>query len=389
METAPDAPRADAAHALARSWLGSDLTPSERDDAEAAMTWLLDDRAPAVRAALADALADSDAAPRHIILSFANDIPPIAALVLMRSPLFLDAELVDFAALGESDMQMAIARRPSVSATVAASLAETGELDACLELLANPAATLTRGALERLVERFDSNAELRKALMTRPGVPLAVKQKLVAQLAESLCRVPTVGSGLKADRARTVLGEARDRITVAMAQDADGADMVSLVEHLRASAQLTPTLLLRALCTGNMRLFVVALADLGDMPARRVEAVLAGGWSSSLRALFKRAGLPPKLHSAFATAVIGYREMAGSGEMPTGFSFTRRMIERVLANHEPDGDFDDGLDPLRRLLRRLETEAARDSARRFAQAALPAAQSTAQSTARSSALPAA
>ena len=374
METAPDAPRAEAAQALARAYLTSDLSRDERGEAEAAMTWLLDDRLPSVRAALADTLADSAEAPRHVILSLANDIPPIAALVLMRSPLFLDAELVDFAALGDPDMQMAIARRPSVSAAVAASLAETGVLDACLELLANPAATLTRAALERLVERFDSNAELRRALMTRAGVPLAVKQKLVAQLAEQLCRVPAVGTGLKAERARTMLGEARDRITVAMARDADRADIGSLVEYLRESAQLTPTLLLRALCTGNMSLFIAAMTDLGEMPGVRVETILINGWTSSLRALFKKAGLPPKLHSAFETAVVGYREIAAAGEPLSGFAFTRRMIEAVLADHEPEEGFDDGLDSLRRLLRRLETEAARESARLFARrASLPAA----------------
>ena len=374
METAPDASRAEAVQALARSYLTSDLAREERGDVEAAMTWLLDDRSPAVRAALADTLAESADAPRHVILALANDIPPIAALVLMRSPLFLDAELIDFAALGDPDMQMAIARRPSVSAAVAASLAETAVLDACLELLANPAAMLTRPALERLVERFDSNAELRRALMTRPGVPLAVKQKLVAQLAEQMCRVPAVGTGLKAERARTVLGEARDRITVAMAQGADRAEIGSLVEHLRESAQLTPTLLLRALCTGNMSLFMAAMSDLAEMPGPRVETILISGWASSLRALFKRGGLPPKLYSAFEVAVIAYREIAAAGEPLSGFDFTRRMIGTVLADHEPEEGFDDGLDPLRRLLRRLETEAAREFARDFVhRVSLPAA----------------
>ncbi|WP_319773109.1 DUF2336 domain-containing protein [Breoghania sp.] len=374
MDTAPDAARARATHALARSFLTSELDDCEKRDAEAALTWLLDDPAPSVRAALADGLADSKDAPRHLILCLASDIPPIASLVLMRSPLFLDAELVDFAALGDVDIQMAVARRPSVSAVVSASLAETGALEACLELLANPAAVFTRSALERLVERFDSDAELRRALMTRPGIPLAVKQKLVAQLAESLCRAPTVGTGLKAERARHMLGEARDRITVAMAQDAELPEMVGLVDYLRENAQLTPTLLLRAVCTGNMGLFIAAMSVLADMPVERVEQVLANGWGASLRALFKRAKLPPKLHSAFETALVTYREIAAADAALSGFAFTRRMIQTVLDHHEPEDGFDDGLDPLRRLLRRLETEAARDSARLFAQqVSLPAA----------------
>lgn len=379
MEAAPDAPRAQAAQALASAFLSADLAREEKGDAEAAMTWLLDDPSPSVRAALADTLAESEHAPRHVMLTLASDIPPIAALVLMRSPLFLDAELAEFAALGDPDMQMAIARRPSVSARVCLALADTGVLDACLELLANPAAVLEREALSRLVERFGANAEVRRAVMTRPGVPLVVKQKLVAQLAEELCRVPAVGTGLKAERARTMLGEARDRITVAMAREADGADVSNLVTYLRENAQLTPTLLLRSICTGNMALFQAAMAELGEMPAARVETILSGGWMSSLRALFKRAGLPLKLQPVFERAIVTHREIVREGAPLSGFAFTRRMIEAVLADQTPaQGDLspggDDGLDPLRRLLRRLEVESAREAARDFVQQArLPAA----------------
>ena len=46
------------------------------------MTVLLDDSSPDVRFALADALASSPEAPRHVLLSLAADQPDIAELVL-------------------------------------------------------------------------------------------------------------------------------------------------------------------------------------------------------------------------------------------------------------------------------------------------------------------
>ena len=127
IETAPPGRRAEATHALARAYLYSDVDAETLDAMEAAMTVLLDDPSPDVRYALADALGSSAAAPRHIVLALAVDQIQIAALVLSRSPVFIDAELVDIAAAVEERLQVAIASRPRVSSAVAAALAEVGD----------------------------------------------------------------------------------------------------------------------------------------------------------------------------------------------------------------------------------------------------------------------
>jgi uncharacterized protein (DUF2336 family) len=115
METAPAAMRANAAHALARAYLYSEVDEETRSAMEAAMTVLLDDSSRDVRFALADALASSPAAPRHVLLMLATDQMDIAGLVLARSPVFIDAELVDIVAASCERLQTAIAERPLVS----------------------------------------------------------------------------------------------------------------------------------------------------------------------------------------------------------------------------------------------------------------------------------
>jgi hypothetical protein len=99
METAPAERRAEAAHALARAYLYADVDDETRSAMEAALTLLLDDPSADVRLALADSLGSSEGAPRHVIVSLAADQADVAELVLSRSPLFIDAELVDIAAV--------------------------------------------------------------------------------------------------------------------------------------------------------------------------------------------------------------------------------------------------------------------------------------------------
>src|SRR6202008_381690 len=131
LETAPVSRRADAASALARAYLHGDGDDASREGMEASITILLYAPAPTARFALADALASSPAAPRHAILTFAADQIDIAAMVVARSPVFLDWELVDLVASMSDTLQEAIASRPHVSPGVAAALTELGGPFAC------------------------------------------------------------------------------------------------------------------------------------------------------------------------------------------------------------------------------------------------------------------
>jgi uncharacterized protein (DUF2336 family) len=113
VRTAEATDRAEASSALARAYLYSDLSDDDRAAAEGAMILLLDDPSPLVRYALADALAVSADAPAAVVHALINDQPDIATIVLERSPLLLDSDLVDAVAVGGAEMQCSIARRRS------------------------------------------------------------------------------------------------------------------------------------------------------------------------------------------------------------------------------------------------------------------------------------
>src|SRR6185312_13814506 len=118
VRTAEAADRAEATRALARAYLYSNLTQDDRIAAEGAMIMLLDDPSPLVRQALAQVLGTSRDAPAAIIHALVNDQPGIAAIVLERSPLLVDSDLVDHVAMGDECVQAAIARRNALPRSV-------------------------------------------------------------------------------------------------------------------------------------------------------------------------------------------------------------------------------------------------------------------------------
>src|SRR3954451_16678420 len=154
------AERAEGAGGLARAYLYSDFAESEKRDAEVALFSLLDDPSPIVRKSIAEAFASALDAPRAIVLALANDQSAISSVVLGRSPLLSDAELIDCAAVGDAFAQAAIALRPRLAKSVAAALAEIGSREALIALAVNPGAEIADFSIRRMIERFGADGEI-------------------------------------------------------------------------------------------------------------------------------------------------------------------------------------------------------------------------------------
>ncbi|TIN12940.1 MAG: DUF2336 domain-containing protein, partial [Mesorhizobium sp.] len=70
-------------------------------------------------------------APLQIISVLASDQPEVAGVVLARSPLLTDADLINRVAASPKATQKLIADRPLVSMALSAAIAEIGEAEAC------------------------------------------------------------------------------------------------------------------------------------------------------------------------------------------------------------------------------------------------------------------
>lgn len=363
VRTAAAADRADATSALARAFLYSDLSPDDRIAAEGALVMLLDDASPLVRRAMAEALAASADAPPAVILALAADQAEIAALVLERSPLLLDADLVDSVGSGAAAIQVAIARRVGLPRVVAAAIAEVAAAEACLTLIENDSAEIAPFSFDRMLVRHGRLAAVREALLAREDVPAATRQAVLVKLSETLADFVSACAWLDQGRAQRVAKEACEKATVAIAATSPNTDVRPLVTHLRESGQLTSGLILRALLSGNMRLFEEVLADLSGLPLARVVGLIHDKRGAAFRALYDKAGLPASAYSAFRAALDAMHESGFIGEPGGATRLKRRMVERVLTrcDRESSGE----IEPLLLLLRRFATEATRDEARLF------------------------
>ena len=362
-ETAKAGDRARAANALGRAWLQPDMMDqAEHDAALTAMTWLLDDASPKVRLAPAEALADSERAPRSLILPLAEDQPEIACQIIARSPVLRDPDLVDLAARGDQVTRVLIASRMIVGYAVAAAIVEVGESLEVQALLDNPGAVIGKGTLCRIAARFSGDIEIRRRLDEREELPAEARHVLTVHVSDALLNSPLVRAALAPGRLRDLGRDACESATLTLIENARSADYPALIAHLLDDGRLTPGLLMQAICTRKHAFFAAVVSTLSGHSERRVTSVLADGRAVALRVLIEQTGLGRGLAPVFVAAILLSRKFEQSPELFAGRSIASRLLETFDAASAEGDD----LGSILEMLGRLEITERRRSARAYA-----------------------
>ena len=317
---------------LARAYARARIAPDDRHAAEMAMIFLLDDPAPKVRLALAEALADCEDAPRAVILPLAEDQPEIAAHIILCSSLLTDADLVDLAAKGSEATRLLIAHRAFVSRPVSAALAEIGAVPEVLALLENEGAAFSRRSLARIADRLGHVAEIRALLLDREDLPSDARHALVEKIGTALAGFGLIQAAVGLGRVERITREACDVAAIRMAGEVAAAELPVLVEHLRACGRLTPVFLMHTLCTGRVEFFAAAITNLSGQAEARVRSILSDGREAAVRVLYEAAGLGRDISALFTEATMLWRSEAKGGDGL--LSVSERLLARARATDD-------------------------------------------------------
>jgi uncharacterized protein (DUF2336 family) len=352
--TARVSERVAAVSALARAYVERDLPFEDRCAAEAALTLLLDDPSAKVRLAMAEALSMSRHAPIQIIAALASDQPEVAAFVLARSPLLTDADLIDRVATGSKAVQKLVAGRPVVSMALAAAIAEIGEAEACVELIANSRAAIAALSFRRMAERHGHLPSVREAMIADPRLPADCRHMLLVKLGDALKQSPLVAAlmGARADR---VMRDACVKASLTVIENTRAEEHSALIEHLRLRGDLTSSFIIRAIAHGKVDFFGSAMVALTGQAEHRVRALLSGGQDAALAALFRSAGLAASTHAVILRALKIWREVA-NGKRVAGAQEVTWLMLKELGGQEAAGD-------LAGLLKSIHLDALRENAR--------------------------
>ncbi len=279
------------------------LSRNERRIAEDIVRAFADDAAVRVRKAVSYNLKRCPFLPRDIAVRIAEDVESVAIPFLEVSEALTDADLMRIVRGHGTAKQVAIARRPAVSAGVAEVLVDTENEHVILSLVSNRGADIAEPSLNRIVDGFADNAAVTEAMVHRPELPLEVSSRLIEHVSDSLRRYLVAHHRLPEGLAEDIALMGRERTLLDLVPGGgDRAPVETIIRELRRNNRLTPTLLLRGLCSGRVDLFEAGMAALAGMPVDRTRQLIRDAWPYGFEGVFRTAGLPRPLLPAFRAA---------------------------------------------------------------------------------------
>jgi uncharacterized protein (DUF2336 family) len=306
---------------------GHDLSKRERDLVVDILRQVIRDAEMDVRLGLAERLAVHDQAPHDLIVTLANDRIEIAEPILLRSDVLQDADLIDIIRRHAEAYQVAVAKRPAVSAAVGDALVDTGSIQVAETLLGNPGAKLSAQAMTRLTTAARRIPPLREPLLGRPELTSDLATRIYWLVSQELRRVildryPIPRQQLDAALQSTV----QDLVDGTRGRTSLTVEQLETVERLAEAGAITPPILIQTLRLGQIDLFKALFGRIAGLGPETMHLLIAesGGEALTLACRAMR------IDKGFFASIFLLSRAARPGEQIVD----PRELSRVLALYD-------------------------------------------------------
>jgi len=333
--------RAETAARIAQQTAGVDLSTSEKIIAQDIFRLLARDAEVQVRHALAENLRSSPLLPRDVAVQLANDVETVALPILEFSEVLTSEDLIEIVKSDNAAKQQAIAGRKTVCAEVASALIERGEQSVVKAVVDNPGAHITDPSMETVIDRFGTVEAIQESMIKRSALPITAAERLVALVADHLRGTLLARHKVSPDLLSDIVLQSSERVTAGLAMAASDEEIEALVTQLHDNGRLTPSLVLRAICLGNLKFFEHAMATLAGAPLQNARLLAHDPGGTGLETLCEKAKVPAGYRPAVKVAVSVVDETPLDAGPSGTERYSRRVIERVLTQYESaDAEFE-------------------------------------------------
>ena len=328
--------RANAAGKVASRYEDGALSDTERQIAEDIFRVMVKDAEERVRTALVTHLKHAPELSSDVAVVLAKDASDAVAVPMLEfSEALSDEDLIDIVRTQGSQRQTAVASRPTVSPAVSDVIVDHGDETAVATLVGNEGAEVADSTMHKVVDRFGDSEKVQTPLVMRSSLPIAVSERLVAKVSDKLIDRLVTHHELPGGLADDLVLQIRERATLGLlTADSNDSDVEMLVEALVRNRRSTPSILLRAICVGDLGFFEAALAKMAGISVLNARRMIHDKGALGFKSLYKRCQLPASLYYAYRIALDVLRETERERIDGDPNASTRRMLERVLTQFE-------------------------------------------------------
>jgi uncharacterized protein (DUF2336 family) len=327
--------RVDVAAKVAKNVGTATLTPEERAIAEDIVRVLTRDAAIRVRQALAEQLKESRSVPHDVAVALARDVDAVSLPILIHSLVLSDEDLIEIIHHSGANKQAAIAQREHVSAPVAEAIVEADETVAVATLIGNDGAELGEETLQHVLDRHEGDDLIKAPLARRTNLPVTVLERLVTAASAGIRDILAKRTDLPADLASDLVLNTRERATVSLlSPTSPAAEALQLAQHLHRSTRLTPSLIIRAICVGDLAFVEAAFAVLAEIPVHNARQLIYDAGPTGFKAIYNRSRLPAEFFELFRIGIQVAQQTDFDGGENDRERHSRRTLERILTQYD-------------------------------------------------------
>ncbi|MFC4271163.1 DUF2336 domain-containing protein [Sneathiella chungangensis] len=331
--------RAETVEKIAGGMTGSGFSASERREAEEIFRLLVNDAEVLVRQTLAETLKSVPDLPRDIAKTLANDIADVATPMLSFSTVLTDEDLFEIISSKSEFHQMAVASREIVSEAISEKLAETGSEDVVATLMRNEGAEISEAAYEKVLDQFGDSEKIQEPMAHRSKLPITVTERLVTMVSDKLREHLVTHHEMSPGMATDLILESREKTMIGFIKDgASHSELVELIDQLHENGRLTPTIILRALCVGDVDFFETAMAKYSNIAVSNVHILVNDAGGMGLKQLCEKSNIPGGLQEIMRVGLDVANELDFDGTPGDRERYRNQVIERVLTHFQDEFD---------------------------------------------------
>jgi uncharacterized protein (DUF2336 family) len=302
----------------------------EKDQVVPVMLKLATDLDRQVRVVLAEELSSCKELHQDMIFAVVADEDEIALPFLAATPALNGWHMQAILRVGDDGRQKTIALRPDIAADAVSFIIRAGGAVAVAALLHNRKAKLKPLDLAQIYARLSNAPDVVDLLLERKDLPLDIRITQAKRAAVRMRQMMAERGWMPANDATDLVADAEENAVLQVLVQASAAERVQAMNFLSSQNILTPSLIIRAACMGEMKVLAAALAHLSGQQYERVHGLLETRGALGVRSMLNRSMLPTGCHAIISAACDVAAQAKAEDVRLDADNFGRRLLETLM-----------------------------------------------------------
>ncbi len=288
----------------------------------------------AVRKEVIGELKDLRGLSEDLVFSIISEDDELALPFLAVTKSLNKRMMTAIAKVGDAARKTVVAARGDCPAEAADIMIANCPAEIIVELLANPELKLSAAQFEKILERHGSEKPILAQLVRKHDLPAHLKVMMARAVSEDMRRNVDTEDMASTIQSQRMIDIAEEEAILQISAATKPIERAKLVTYLCDLQQLTPSLLLRAACTGEMAFVESALSLLSGLQILRVRNLMYSQGAMSLRAVHSRANLPRVLFDPLRIASDVEKERQKNDQAKSPDLFGKQFVEAIVTKYE-------------------------------------------------------